>query len=732
MQEKEKIAIIGGGVSSMTSAFYLTQTPNWQEKYDITVYQLGWRLGGKGASGRNAEYGNRIQEHGLHIWFGFYANAFKTIQEAYKLWNRPAGSPLATWDEAFKPHSFIVLQELIENKWESWPINFPEIPGNPAVGNEEIDLWDIVKTAYYWLKQFLSEFDDKVKDAKATSKNTTLDCRTDAPRNIFERITSEFHEDVETWFDDLEDDIKTALDKVESFFQQTPDKAKKLHSDHHNFLHYLLTKLKQWLNHEFNELLAENAKIRRLFIMADLGLTILIGMLEDGVLAHGFDVINNYDYREWLTKHGANQTYTVDSAPVRGFYDLVFAYEDGNFDKPNVEAGTIIRAMLRIALLYKGGVMWKMQAGMGDTIFSPFYEVLKKQGVKFEFFSQVDELIPDGDSISQINITQQVALKSGQPEYNPLVPVNDLPCWPSEPNYDQLDPKQAELLQQHNINLESFWSDWPNVYEQAFGQPLPTKQLKKGVDFDKVIFGASVASLEHLCPQLLAQDEKLRLVSEKVKAVATQAYQVWTNKPLQELGWTDMPEGQDPVMSGFTEPYDTWAAMNQLLIREDDWAPGIEAKNVGYFCSAQPVESYPPKTDTDFPKRMYENAKTGAINQLKNEIFWLWPEVAKAGEFDWDCLLSKDPTISGEARFNEQYWRSNIDPSERYVLSVKNSTQYRLGTDETQFDNLYITGDWIKTGLNAGCVEAATMAGMQTSRAICGLPQKIVGESDFS
>ena len=68
----EKIAILGTGVAALTSAFYLTDQPNWQEKYDITVYQMGWRAGGKGASGCNAEYGERIEEHGLHIWFGFY------------------------------------------------------------------------------------------------------------------------------------------------------------------------------------------------------------------------------------------------------------------------------------------------------------------------------------------------------------------------------------------------------------------------------------------------------------------------------------------------------------------------------------------------------------------------------------------------------------------------------------------------------------------------------------
>ena len=31
------------------------EQPGWQDRYEITVYQMGWRLGGKGASGRNAK-----------------------------------------------------------------------------------------------------------------------------------------------------------------------------------------------------------------------------------------------------------------------------------------------------------------------------------------------------------------------------------------------------------------------------------------------------------------------------------------------------------------------------------------------------------------------------------------------------------------------------------------------------------------------------------------------------
>jgi len=32
--------------------------------------------------------------------------------------------------------------------------------------------------------------------------------------------------------------------------------------------------------------------------------------------------------------------------------------------------------------------------------------------------------------------------------------------------------------------------------------------------------------------------------------------------------------------------------------------------------------------------------------------------------------------------------------------------------------------------MNAGCIEATVMSGMQASRAICGVPQTIIGEND--
>lgn len=732
LPKKKKIAILGGGVGSMTTAFYLTDQKDWQVKYDITVYQMGWRLGGKGASGRNPEYAERIQEHGLHIWFGFYDNAFKTIQDAYALLDRPKGDPLQTWQDAFKPHSYIVLQEYIEKEWRTWPIDFPTNDLVPGQIDDELDIWDLFRTAYMWVKKLLSELRTELKTqkSKALPEHDVDDDEDDD--SWLEKIASKIKVEVR----ELISDVKDTVEKLQSFIEELPSKLSETKKDDHRAIRFLLKRLRRWLNKEFEKLLDDNNNLRRLFISADLGLTILIGMIEDDVFEHGFNVINNYDYREWLRKHGANEKYTVDSAPVRGFYDLVFAYEQGNFDKPNVEAGTIIRAMMRIAFNYKGAVMWKMQAGMGDVIFTPFYEALKARGVKFEFFQKVEDITASNGSVDEILMTQQVALKEGVDDYYPLVPVpvkgKPLPidCWPDRPNYEQIEPAQAALLQDNNINLESFWTDWAQVYSEAFNQALPQRRLKKGQDFDLVVFGISIGSLPHLCSDLLAQSPGLKTMSDKVQTVVTQAYQVWNDKTLKELGWRYIPDsGEEPVLSGFVEPFDTWASMDQLLDKET-WPPELEPKNVAYFCSAMPVASFPPASDHEFPARAYAEVKQNAIDNLQGSIWNLWTKVAQPGEFDWSILT--DPhNQQGVDRFDSQYWRANVDPSEHYVMSVKNSSQYRLDTHETGFDNFYITGDWIKTGLNAGCVEAATMAGMQTSRAISGYPQKIAGEKDF-
>ena len=126
-----KIAIVGGGCASVTAAFELTR-PLHRGKYQVTIYQTGWRLGGKGASGRGPA--GRIEEHGLHIWLGFYENAFRLLRECYaELGRDPRTCRIADWRDAFiaEPHVG-VTERLDSDAWVEWLALFPPTPGLPG------------------------------------------------------------------------------------------------------------------------------------------------------------------------------------------------------------------------------------------------------------------------------------------------------------------------------------------------------------------------------------------------------------------------------------------------------------------------------------------------------------------------------------------------------------------------------------------------------------------------
>ena len=71
-------------MGALSTLFAITDRDGWDQKYDITVYQLGWRLGGKGGTGRDQKRANRILEHGYHMLFGFYDNIVRDDAEVLR------------------------------------------------------------------------------------------------------------------------------------------------------------------------------------------------------------------------------------------------------------------------------------------------------------------------------------------------------------------------------------------------------------------------------------------------------------------------------------------------------------------------------------------------------------------------------------------------------------------------------------------------------------------------
>jgi uncharacterized protein with NAD-binding domain and iron-sulfur cluster len=116
-----KVAILGGGMAGLSAAWRLSE-PGWRNRFDaITVYQRGWRLGGKGASSRGPH--GRIEEHGLHIWLGYYENAFGMLRECYAEIDRATTDPTApiiTWDQALIPGDTLGLADRFGDEWLMW------------------------------------------------------------------------------------------------------------------------------------------------------------------------------------------------------------------------------------------------------------------------------------------------------------------------------------------------------------------------------------------------------------------------------------------------------------------------------------------------------------------------------------------------------------------------------------------------------------------------------------
>ena len=98
------MAVLGGGMAGLTAAWELSRSEHRATVAEVTVHQRGWRLGGKGASSRGAH--GRIEEHGLHVWLGYYDNAFALVREVYAELDRATADPacpVRTWRDAFVP-----------------------------------------------------------------------------------------------------------------------------------------------------------------------------------------------------------------------------------------------------------------------------------------------------------------------------------------------------------------------------------------------------------------------------------------------------------------------------------------------------------------------------------------------------------------------------------------------------------------------------------------------------
>ncbi len=725
MAGKPRVAILGGGVGSVTAAFHLS-AEGWEKHFSsITLYQQGWRLGGKGASGRGENM--RIEEHGLHIWFGFYENAFRMMDRCHQELDALAKArgerrwPLAfsSVQDSFHATSEISLTDHDGCNWTTWTADFTEPRSeqppwlasqlDPGQAPEELSV-------EFYLARCLHLAADLA--ISLTEPDPGLGIGMVAPPEL-DRGAISLDEAATALWTSLGGGIQGVLRAAGRLFDALAEEVVeqpvvlKMLDLASNALQIVL----DFLRSHYDSLVREHDSVRRAWYVVDLMVAIVRGLIEDDVIGAGsFDVVNGVDFRDWLMSHGARRE-SVDCALIRTvIYDLAFAYRGGDPQKPAAEAGTALRGLMRTFFTYHGALMWKMNSGMGDTIFAPIYELLDKRGVKVEFFHRVEKVRAAGGQIEEIEIDVQADVPKGTTARDylrtgpPNSPLRKRALWPSDPSYLLSDKGK---MKPPPIQA--------SVYESWFADPaqtrVSTKVLRRGDrvkenGFELVVFGLPVSCVEHVAPDLPAQSPRWGAAVEKVETVATQALQLWLNQPATSLCQTD----PGIVMGGFVEPFDTWADMPHLVAQEE--VPG--SQTVAYFCNVLPDSPLPERGQAQgWLDAHDELVKHEARHFASRDLASQWPMASDplTRELYWDVLV--DPkNRKDEARLEAQFTRANVEPSERYVLSVPGSSACRIAPDDTDFANLYAVGDWTACTIDAGCVEAAVISGMVAANGI--------------
>ena len=692
-----RVAVIGGGCAAMALAWELSR-PEHDGKYEVTVYQEGWRLGGKGASGRGVS--GRIEEHGLHIWLGFYDNSFRMMRECHaELEAAGKGHIYGDWRDAWTPENDIALHSSDERGgFTSWSVHMPAragLPGDPLPPDTGFSLPHYMARAFELLQAL-------VLDTKVDGKTPVTDFEHPGSGDISHRLAHLARLGRFAGAAALAEGLGVLAALLRSVTPASSDGLLKASEG-------ILSQLRQWVEDQW---IADDQH-RFMWEVADLTVATITGMIRYGILTdeRGLDAIDDYECREWMRINGASIR-ALQSPFLRGLYDLSMGYENGDESKPALSAGQGLRGTLRTFFGYRGAFMWRMRAGMGDVVFAPLYTAMRDRGVKFEFFHRLTNtsLSEDGSHVASLTFDVQAEIEGGG-EYQPLVDVAGKPCWPSKPDYAQL--KDGQTAQAEGWHFESHWDR----------RRAGTKTLRVTEDFDFVALTVGVGAIPHVASEIVAHDQRWADMCVHVKTVASQAFQIWMDESLEDLGWP----GPAYITGAFAKPFDTWCDMAHV-VPEEAWKTP-PATSV-YFCAVLPDPETPPSDDdTDYLSLRTEEVRANAEGFLKGPVREVWPGAYdEHGHFRWNLLsvaeeYGGDRKLNDEGRFATQYWRANVNPSDRYVIHTPGSFRYRISPLDRTYDNLTIAGDWTDSGFHSGCVEGAVMSGLLAAHALSGSPR---------
>ena len=704
---KKKVLIVGGGPGGLSAAWHLSHGPR-RDEIEVSAYTLGWRLGGKGATGRGPN--SRIQEHGIHGFVGFYANSHELLRNAYlevfpdptisipgrkndanPVSGLPPGARATRIEEALIGDDYSVNFLFAGTKSVNRPFWLPHNDGKPWIdplhpSRNEIIQSLITLASIALLRHPISSNSGQWRSVQKISAALAW-----LSKQVLVRRLS-----------------KLAVTLSQNHLEEL---------EHH--LSKLLTAALRWRLSFSNATESHFAEI-------DYFVAVLRGLLKAKVITVGpnarldVDALDAIDYKTWLRENGIQEATLKTGLPhTPAFICFQFPQGDSTLN-PAMSAAAYLGWMVRLAL-GKGSAYSFFRSGTGETVIDPLFRSCQKAGVQFTFFHKLSRIVPsaDGTSIEQLVFRRQARLCNESEPYEPMTTVDGVAydVWPSEPKWELLNSQDAESIRFLNADLESYWSSWLGVDDVV---------LERGKDFDEIILAVPPTVFPYACLELLKHSEVLRRATN-LESCATVGVQLWLDQSMAELGLDQKISEGRTVGGSYVDPFNGIGDFSDLIAHEN-WGAS-PPKTLLYLCGPIADRTDPLKHDfSDHRIPMIERERALAITSQYLQTAALWLPNA-AGDrpadnlgLDVNLLRTSDPDLAGMNRLSDQFLKVNIDPSERYILSLPGSAAKRPKAWEAEATNLTLAGDWIYTGINIGSFEGAVTGGMLAAHAVTGFP----------
>ena len=242
------------------------------------------------------------------------------------------------------------------------------------------------------------------------------------------------------------------------------------------------------------------------------------------------------------------------------------------------------------------------------------------------------------------------------------------------------------------------------------------RTLEAGRDFDVVVFGISLGMVRTSAPELVEHVTGLAVHGRQPR---DRRHPVPPALAGRGRGRTSGgPARPGATVSGFVKPFDTWASMSHLLPVED-WPAADAAADHRLLLRragrARPVGR----------RRRPAHDERDAVRAAGPGSSWtprrtLWPAAVDDARLPLVAAVRR--WIVGDRRTRAGSTTSTGGPTSIPPTSTSSPCRAPTSTgcsrDATGFDNLVVAGDWTDSGLNAGCVEAATRSGQLAAQAV--------------